>query len=826
MNTKAIFFGLLFLGVFGSGRAANGEIRSIQVDWSYSGTAVKYILYKDGVQSCVSTDPGARQMDCAVELNAVPMTFTLTASDAAGVESPQSAPYTLVPPAIDPVTGNYIPEANFTTNVTSGQAPVTVSFDASGAWDLGGMIVSYEWDFGDGGAGTGKLIDYAFVTPGTYTATLTVVDDEGASSQKTATISVAAPPPLPNAPPMAVIAATPLQSGTSQIRFNAAASSDPDGTIAAYAWNFGDGDTAVGNQVDHEFLAAGTYTVVLTVTDNQGAIDQDQIIMTIVDSPSPANMPPLAYISSSGQQRRVHIEWDYTGSDPGLAGFRFYQNGRLVCEIADPTARQAECLTYVDNGTVRFWVTSYNQDGSESLASGSLPFDNTGLFPPTGGAAPLPVHFTPGASTDPDGTITSYAWDFGDGESAAGMETDHTFMVPGTYTVTLTVTDNSGGQTQATTIITVTGGRPPAATSASFATDQDKSLTATLIASDPDGDPLGFRITKAPALGTATITDAANGIFTYVPGPGVSGDDSFSFKTNDGTFDSNEAVVAIAIRKINSAPTATGQTVALLEDGNTSGTLSAGDADHDPLTFSLVGLPAHGTATLVNTSTGSFTYSPAANYSGSDSFTFKATDGKVDSGLATVSVSVAPVNDAPTAANASLSATEDQVASGKLAGTDPEGDALSFSIVTNGALGSVVLTDAATGAFTYTPAANSNGQDSFVYRLSDGNLSAEATVLVTIAPVNDAPRAYADAVQVKRGGTVLIPVRTNDSDPDGDPLTLASVTSPRYGKATISNGAVSYTANKTFVGKVMFSYKINDGKGGTATGTVTVTVVR
>ena len=1364
---KRIFFCLLFLSVLAPGLAAGG-MRPIHVELSYSGSAVKYILYQDGVQSCVSTDPGALQMDCTVEIAAIPMTFTLTAVDAAGIESPQSAPYTLVPPAIDPVTGNYIPQAKFTATATTGVAPLPVSFDASASWDLGGMIVSYEWDFGDGGIGAGTLIDHVFISPGTYTVTLTVVDDEGATAEKTAAISVSAPIPAPNKPPIAVIGATPLQPGTSQIRFDASASSDPEGSIASYAWNFGDGDSAVGTQVDHEFLAIGDYTVMLTVTDDQGASSQDQIIMSIVDPPTPANTLPAAFISASTQQRLVHFEWDYTGTDPGLAGFRFYQNGRLVCEVADPTARQGDCLTFIDNGTVRLAITSYDQAGTESAASGLLTFDSTGLYPEAGGDAPLAVHFSPGASADPDGTITSYAWDFGDGEIATSMEADHLFTVPGNYLVTLTVTDNSGGKAQATTIVKVTDGHPPAAFGASFSTDQDKSVTATLSASDPEGSPLTFRVTKAASLGMATITDAAKGVFTYVPKLGFSGADSFSFKVNDGTFDSNEAVVSIAVQKSNSAPTATDQTLAVLESGTASGTLSATDADSDPLTFSLVGLPTHGTATIGNAGTGAFTYTPTANFTGSDSFTFKVNDGRLDSGLATVTVTIAPTNilpvafisassqqrqrlvhfewdytgtdselagfrfyqngrlvceiadptarqtdcltsiddgtvqfaitsfdqagtesetssaltfdnaglyqeaggdaplavhftpgastdpdgtiasyawdfgdgetatsmaadhsfplpgnytviltvtdnsggqaqamtvikvtdgqpplainsslttdqdkavtgtlsasdpegspltfmvtkaaslgmatitdaakgvftyvpkpgvygadsfsfkandgtfdsneavvsisirkinsapmatdqtlpvmedktangtltatdadsdpmtfslvtspihgtativdsatgafiytpsanatgsdsftfkvsdgtldsglatvsvaiapvndaptaaalslsatedlvasgklsgadldgealtysivtngakgkavitdattgaftyapsansngsdsftftvndgtldsglatvsvaiapvndaptatglslwatedmvaagrlpgsdldgdpltfsiitngtkgkavvtdattgaftytpsansngqdsfvyrvsdgvwlaeatvtvaiapanDAPTAANLSLSATEDLVASGKLSGADLDGNALTYSIVTNGAKGKAVITDAATGAFTYTPSANRNGQDSFVYRVSDGQLSAEATVTVTIAPVNDAPKANPDYAQVKRGGSVLIPVRANDSDVDGNPLTLVSVSIPLLGKATITNGAVTYTANKIFIGKVTFSYKISDGKGGTATGTVTVTAVQ
>lgn len=812
-------FWLFFLVYCVPGLAWSGETRLLHVELSYSGSAVSYILYKNGVQVCVSNDTVATQMDCNVEIDATPMTFVLTAVDANGEESPQSAPYILVPPTPDPVVpGNYIPQVNFTTSATSGVAPLLVTFDARSSSDFGGQIVSYDWSFGDGGAGTGNFFDYTFVAPGTYTVTLTIMDDNNASAEKTATITVTAPAPAPapapaaNTPPVAVITATPIQAGTSRIRFDAATSSDTDGTIATYAWNFGDGDTASGQQFDHEYLTAGNYTVVLTVTDNKGASSQDQMILTVVDPPKPPNVLPLAVISASSQQRLMHFVWEYTGTDPGLAGFRLYQNSRLVCEIANPAARQADCQTYVDNGAVRLWVTSYDQAGVESTASGPLAFDSTGLFAAAGGDAPLAVHFTSGSSSDPDGTITSYAWDFGDGSTADGMAADHSFTVPADYTVTLTVTDNSGGQVQATTIIRVTDAHPPAATSASFNTVQDKSVTATLSASDTDGSQLQFRITQDGTLGSATITDAAKGVFTYVPNPGVSGTDTFIFKVNDGTFDSNPAVVSIVVQKKNTAPTAADKTLTVLEDGTASDTMTATDADNDPLSYSLVSLPAHGAVSVVNAGMGAFTYTPAPNYHGADSFTFKVNDGSLDSALATVAITIAPGNDAPVAAPVSLPATEDLAASGQLLGSDSDGNALTYTIVSNGNKGKAIITDANSGAFTYTPLVNKNGQDSFVYRVSDGALSAEATVSVLIAPVNDAPTARGFNLAAKEDVKAL--GKLVGADPDGDQLTYSIVKDGSKGKAVITSvrtGAFTYTPNVNKNGDDSFVYRVSDG---------------
>jgi VCBS repeat-containing protein len=162
------------------------------------------------------------------------------------------------------------------------------------------------------------------------------------------------------------------------------------------------------------------------------------------------------------------------------------------------------------------------------------------------------------------------------------------------------------------------------------------------------------------------------------------------------------------------------------------------DAEGDSLTASLVTGPAHGTLTL-NTN-GSFTYTPAANYHGSDSFTYRAYDGSAYSGVATVSLTVNAVNDAPVAAADSYSTPMGTAltvaASGVLANdTDAEGSALTASLVTGPAHG--VLSLNANGSFVYTPAAGYSGSDSFVYRASDGSAySANATVSLTVAPVS------------------------------------------------------------------------------------------
>jgi|GEM_PF-4899032 len=832
MNKK-IGFVLFALAILGYINEASASIRTIHVEFSYSGTATRYALYEDGVQVTGCSNQTATGMDCPIDLGTTPITFVLTAFDVDNVESPQSAPYVLTPPTLDPATGNYLPQAAMTVSGTAGTAPLLVTFDASASSDLEGTIVRYEWDFGDGEpVDSGLTASHTFTNEGIYTVTLTVTDDLSATAEKTTNITVSASPaptpsPTPsNQPPTATFTAVQIEGGPSRIQFDATGSSDSDGSIASYAWNFGDGATATGAVVTHDFSATADYTVVLTVTDNGGATKTDQLLLTVAPPPPAPNVLPVAAISASTEKHKLHFEWEYTGADPGLAGFRLYQNGRQVCAVTDPAARQADCLDFVDNGQVHLWVTALDQNGVESGPSAPLSFDSTGLVPTaSGGKSPYVIHLSAGTSSDADGTITSYAWNFGDGTTAEGIAVDHTYTLAASYTVTLTVTDNASGQAQTTTVLTVIDATPPLATGASFATPQDKSLTASLSASSKSGAQLSYRVTSPPATGAVTVTDPASGMFTYVPQAGAVGPVSFGFKANDGSADSNEATVTITVQKVNKAPTSSGQSLSGGEDSAISGQLTASDLDNDPLTFAVTTPPQHGTVTITSPTTGAFSYTPAANYNGQDSFTFTASDGASSSAPATVSLNLLPVNDPPFAQAVVLSTGEDTPVGGQLLGVDLDGDSLTYSIVTNGSKGVAVITDPVAGLVSYTPSANANGQDVITYRVSDGSLTVDSTLTITITPVNDPPLPQNDTAKVMQRRTVMINVLANDSDVEGGQLSIAAVATPSAGTAKIVRGKIAYTANANFVGPTSFTYTVQDLGGATAVGTITVTVV-
>src|SRR5262249_11467863 len=240
--------------------------------------------------------------------------------------------------------------------------------------------------------------------------------------------------------------------------------------------------------------------------------------------------------------------------------------------------------------------------------------------------------------------------------------------------------------------------------------------------------------------------------------------DSFTYKANDGQANSATATVTITVTAVNDVPIAGNDTYTTDED-TTLTVAAAGvlandtDADNDPLTAVLVTGPQHGTLTL-NTN-GSFTYSPAGHYHEPDSFTYKANDGQANSNVATVSITVNSVNDVPVAAADSYSVLEDNtltvpVATGVLANdTDADGDPLTAQLVASVSHGTLTLN--ADGSFTYTPAANFNGTDSFTYKASDGQAtSAVTTVTITVTAVNDVPVAGNDGYTTDEDTTLTV----------------------------------------------------------------------
>jgi uncharacterized repeat protein (TIGR01451 family) len=222
------------------------------------------------------------------------------------------------------------------------------------------------------------------------------------------------------------------------------------------------------------------------------------------------------------------------------------------------------------------------------------------------------------------------------------------------------------------------------------------------------------------------------------------------------------------------------------------------------------------------------TITPTANSNGVAIITYTITDGNGGTSNATITVTIQSVNDRPVAANDTYSTPEDTTlsvaASGVLANdTDIDGDALSAVLISGPLHGTLTLTN--NGGFLYTPALNYNGPDSFTYQASDGSTnSATATVNINVTPVNDPPVANPDTATTPEDTAVTIPVLTNDTDPEGTPLTIAGA-STTNGTVSVVGTNLVFTPGANFAGTVTLTYTNSDGASFAST-TVTVTVTR
>ncbi|NRB36216.1 MAG: tandem-95 repeat protein, partial [Rhodobacteraceae bacterium] len=290
--------------------------------------------------------------------------------------------------------------------------------------------------------------------------------------------------------------------------------------------------------------------------------------------------------------------------------------------------------------------------------------------------------------------------------------------------------------------------------------------------------------------------------------------------------DDSQSGVSGRIFAANTPPEAESDSYTLDEDGDVSGNVLDNDADADGENLTAVLLSDVDNGTLVLNADGSFTYTPKADFNGTDSFTYAADDGSGVTSSAVVTLTVASVNDAPDAQDDTLRTNEDKSASGRVLTNDSDldGDALSVSVEQDVAHGTLVME--ADGRYTYTPDAGFFGLDGFTYLIDDGNGgSATASVTITVNEVNFAPIAGHDYFDAAQQETISGQVLDNDSDPDGDALSVSLVYDAKFGTLDLtSDGGFIYTPDAGFSGLDRFIYEVSDGKGGTDRGTVRITV--
>lgn len=347
--------------------------------------------------------------------------------------------------------------------------------------------------------------------------------------------------------------------------------------------------------------------------------------------------------------------------------------------------------------------------------------------------------------------------------------------------------------------------------------DEDGSVAITLTGGDVDGDPLTFQIRNTPFNGTLSAVTGAT--VTYTPRANYNGSDTFTFVASDGKLSSQTATVTIHIAAVNDPPIALPQTVTLNEDASAAIRLNGSDPDGEPVTFAVAASPQHGT---LSGAVPNLTYTPEHDYNGPDSFTFTVSDRSLTSAPATVSIQVAPVNDAPVARSTSAVTDEDTPVTVTLPATDIDSSSLTYFVQTFPSDGTVTVSGA---NLTYTPARNANGTRSLTYFANDGQLSSNiATVTFQISPVNDGPLTTDDYLATDPGDPVTFTVTDNDVDPEGDPFHLDAVEDPAHGTVDVVDGHLTYKPEDGFTGIDVFGYTVVDSHGAASTGAIHIGV--
>jgi cysteine-rich repeat protein len=390
-----------------------------------------------------------------------------------------------------------------------------------------------------------------------------------------------------------------------------------------------------------------------------------------------------------------------------------------------------------------------------------------------------------------------------------------------------TIGDGNGGTATAGVTIAVTPvNDAPVANADAASLLEDGSAVIDVVANDADadGDALAIASVTQPAHGAATISDAHHVVYT--PAPNFHGADGFSYTIADPSGAPATAAVVIDVISVNDAPIANADAASLDEDTAVTVDVVANDfdVDGDALAIAILTQPAHGLATLVDGHR--VLYVPAPDYHGPDALSYTIDDGHGGQATAELALDVASVNDAPVAAADAASLDEDTAATIDVIANDSDvdGDALAIASITQPAHGAAAIADAR--RVQYTPAANYHGPDSFAYTVDDGHGGqATATVALDVISVNDAPVAADDAASLDEDTVATVDVAANDSDVDGDALTIASITQPAHGAAAIADAHhVQYTPAANYHGPDALQYTIGDGNGGQATATLALSV--
>jgi VCBS repeat-containing protein len=624
-------------------------------------------------------------------------------------------------------------------------------------------------------------------------------------------------------------------------------------TGTAFAVNPTTGQITVADSALLNFETTPTFTLTATVTDNGTPNLNDTAVITInlIDvNEAPVlgtignkTIDELATLSFLATATDVDAEQASTFTlDATSLGLGMTINATTGAFSWTPSEAQGPGLytvtiTVSDNGapqlsdseTIQITVNEVNIDpvlgaiGDRTVDEGAtLTFTISGTDADLPGntltfsAGPLPAGATFNTTT------RTFSW------------TPTEAQGPGVFTgIVFTVNDGQGGTDSETIQITVNevNQAPILGAIGNKTVQVGQTLSFTVTATDADL-PANLLTLSSSAVPTGATFDANTGLFSWAPTVGQVGDVSLTFTvTDNGTpqlSDSETITLTVTAEQGNRNPDAVDDAVTTKKNQQVAFNVLANDndPDGDTLTITAVTNPQHGKIEIQGAC---LVYTPDKNFTGVDSVVYTVSDGNGGTDTAKFTITVRQDrNHKPEAKNDKYMVEEDGVLRVSAPGVlendrDRDGDQLVAHLEEGPEYGTLVFNE--DGSFVYTPDANFNGKDSFTYRAFDGTAeSGIAKVIIKVKAVNDAPVAVDDKADTREDERVVIQVLKNDSDPDGDKLSIASVTQAEHGTVEIVGRNVKYRPDAEFFGTDTFTYTVQDGKGGTATAFVEVTV--
>ncbi len=713
--------------------------------------------------------------------------------------------------AVD-VSGNFSDADGDPLTFTATGLPPGLTMDAAGvisgtitpsASQTGPYTVTITANDGNGGTASTSFV-WAVTNPGPVATNDSVTTPE----ETLVNIPVLANDSDPDSDPLTVTTAS-AGSGTVVIR--------PDGTLDYTPNPDFTGTDTISYTISDGNGGTSTATVAVTVSpvnDNPVAVpdatttpEDTPVIIPVLANDSDVDGDPLTVASATSPDGTIAINPD--GTITFTPNPNFNGTATITYVVSDGQGGTA-------TSTARVIVTPINDVPVAVNDAGTTPEDT----PVT-----IPVRAN---DTDADGDpLTVTAATSPDGQVTINPDGTVTFTPApnfnGTTTITYTVSDGQGGTATAIVTLTVSPvNDPPVAVNDAAVTNEDTPVSISVLANDTDADGNPLTVTAATAP-NGTLVINPDGTVTYTPNPNFNGVDTITYTISDGQGGTTTATVTVTVNAVNDVPIAVNDTATTPEDapvtipvlGNDS------DADGDPLTVTAATSP---NGTVVINPDGTITFTPAPNFNGPTTITYTVSDGKGGTATATVNLTVTPVNDPPVAVPDTAATNEDTPVRLTPLANDTDADGNPLSVVEASSPNGTVTINP-DGSITYTPNPNFNGTDIITYTVSDGQGgTSTATISVTVAPVNDPPVAVNDVIGTDEDVPVRIPVLSNDSDADGDPLTVTAASAPNGTVVINPDGTVTYTPRADFSGTDTVTYTISDGQGGTSTATVTVTV--